>query len=103
MASATQTRVQEVIAEFEAYMHQFGGCYSDWYVGITADPRQRLFGDHKVKELGDAWIYRDSHNDTNARVVEIYFHRKGCDGGGGGGDYQSRYAYAYKKAYQTEP
>ncbi|MEK7616663.1 MAG: hypothetical protein AAB414_01265 [Patescibacteria group bacterium] len=39
---------QVIIAEIKAYMAQGGGSYSDWYVGIAADPRQRLFNDHSV-------------------------------------------------------
>ncbi|MBU0721852.1 hypothetical protein KKA93_00075 [Patescibacteria group bacterium] len=32
-----------IIAEIKAFMAKWGGNYSDWYVGIASDPRQRLF------------------------------------------------------------
>lgn len=100
MAVATTT-AQQVVNEIEEYMGRFGGYYRDWYVGITTDPRQRLFVDHCVRENGDAWVYRDCGTDTAARAVEDYFHCKGCDGGSGGGDRSTRFAYAYRKAQHT--
>jgi len=103
MVNITETKVQQVIAEIEKYMRQFSGYYSDWYVGITEDPRKRLFEDHQVKEKGDLWIYQDCGSESNAREVEEYFLKKGCDGGTGGGDYKTTYAYAYKKNPHTNP
>ncbi len=95
--------VFQVISKIEQYMAIKGGHYADWYVGIAADPRQRLFSDHNVREIGDWWIYEDCGNDTAARQVEDYFLNKGCDGGPGGGDHATRYAYAYRKAAHTNP
>ena len=95
MSTATSAE-QKAIAEIDAYIRQHGGVYSAWYVGIAADPRKRLFVDHNVNEQGDLWIYRGCGTETAARRVERYFLAKGCKGGQGGGDRDSRYAYAYK-------
>ncbi|GIW62200.1 MAG: hypothetical protein KatS3mg090_0026 [Patescibacteria group bacterium] len=45
---------QEIISEIKSHMAQCGGSYSDWYVGIATDPRERLFIDHNVDEKNGA-------------------------------------------------
>lgn len=107
------TTAQQVVNEIEEYMRPFGGYYSDWYVGVASDPRQRLFVDHRVREKDtivngvrqpcDAWIFRECKDDAAARSVEDYFLGKGCDGGPGGGDRSTRHVYAYRKARHTNP
>jgi hypothetical protein len=94
----------QIIAEIDAYIRKGGGAYRSWYVGIASDPRERLFSDHGVKEKSDYWIYREATSATVARAVEEYFLKvKGTDGGPGGGDSGTRFVYAYKKAYHTNP
>jgi hypothetical protein len=70
--------------------------YSSWYVGIAKDARERLFNDHNVSQTNGFWIYRECENDTISREIELYFLNVGCKGGDGGGDYRSKYVYAYK-------
>lgn len=83
-------------------MTKYGGLYRDWYVGITSNPRQRLFNDHRVDE-GYGWIYAPADSNQIARFVEGYFLNLGCDGGSGGGDNSSTTVYAYKKTSYTNP
>jgi len=97
----TTTEANETVANLDNYIRRNGNVYSSWYVGIAADPRGRLFGDHKVRENGDAWIYEGCESDTAARQVEQRFLAAGCQGGSGGGDVRSRYVYAYKIATHT--
>lgn len=100
---AVSTVVNQVIQDLDKYMGQVRSYYRDWYVGIASDPRQRLFVDHCVQEKGNYWIFRDCGSDGAARAVEEFFLRKGCDGGSGGGDRTTRYAYAYHKERNTNP
>lgn len=86
----------QAIAEIDAYIRKNGGVYSAWYCGIASDPRKRLFTEHKVDEKNGARIYCDCGTDTVARRVEDHFVKKGCKGGGGGGDWSTRYVYTYK-------
>lgn len=95
--------VARIIQEIENYIHKYGGGYSRWYVGIASDSRDRLFNDHNVDESNDAWIIRDCGSEAAARKYEKYFLDRGCDGGTGGGDSATRYAYAYKKNAHTRP
>ena len=92
----------EAVNDLDAYIAKGGGRYSAWYCGIAADPKERLFDDHNVDRENGPWIRRDCGTDTVARQVEGYFHKKGCDGGSGGGDRNTKYVYAYKITSSTE-
>lgn len=97
----TLTMTKET-AEILQYIQDWGGGYSAWYVGIASKPKQRLFNDHNVPEKGSAgWIFRTCNSSQEAREVEQYFLSLGCDGGDGGGDYDTKSVYAYKKTSQT--
>ena len=41
---------QEIIKDIEGYIAKRVGDIDDWYVGIAANPRERLFDDHSVDE-----------------------------------------------------
>ncbi len=90
-----------IISDIKSHVANNGSGYSQWYVGITTDPKQRLFTDHAVKEKGDTWIYRKCASSDVARAVEKYFLAQGMKGGSGGGDDNSDYVYAYKTAGHT--
>jgi len=95
---------EKIKADIKAYMSKRGGAYREWYVGITSDPDQRLFTDHRVNRKGDAWIYKEADSTSVARSVESYFvNICGTDGGTGGGGSDAKFVYAYKKATHTEP
>lgn len=97
MASDKQTTISDI----KSYVANNGGYYSEWYIGIAADPRQRLFDDHAVNEKGSAWIYRGCVNSAVAREAEDYFFGLGMKGGPGGGDYSSKSVYAYRITSST--
>jgi len=94
----------EIKRDIEAHIAKGGGGYRAWYVGVSKDPRDRLFNGHGVHEQGDWWIYRQAYSSAAARRVEAYFvQQRGTDGGSGGGDEDADYVYAYKKAAHTRP
>lgn len=87
----------EIIKEIEAHLVNNGvKLYSECYVGIAENVRDRLFSDHKVIEKGDVWIYEPADSDDVARDTENYFLDKGMKGGTGGGSEKSTYVYSYK-------
>lgn len=98
---STTISLQQVVKDIDDYIRNNGGKYSEWYCGIAADPRDRLFTGHSVEEKKGPWIFRDCGSDDDARKVEAYFHAKGCQGGGSGGDENTRFVYAYKITAQT--
>jgi hypothetical protein len=93
--------IAQTIRDLLAHIKSRGGRYSDWYCGIAAEPRHRLFVDHQVSEENGHWMYRSCATDDDAREVEAYFHELGCKGAGGGGDRHTRYVHAYRITSDT--
>ncbi|MBN2026593.1 MAG: hypothetical protein JW854_07545 [Actinobacteria bacterium] len=95
---------EEIKKDIRDYIQIRGGPYPSWYVGISSNPRMRLFEEHSVREEGNPWIYRTAFDSTIARRIEAYFiDNLGTDGGPGGGDEASTAVYAYKKQPHTNP
>lgn len=91
-----------IIDEIMKHMSVSGHQYSNWYVGITSDPRKRLFEEHNVSETLSRWIYRKAQSNIDARDIEKYFvETLKTDGGSGGGDNLSSFVYAYLKTPYT--
>lgn len=96
MSTSSTLSVVALVAEIDSYIRQCGGPYSAWYCGIACEPRNRMFSDHCVHELLDAWIFRSAGSEQAARRVEMQFLAKGCKGGGSGGDCNTRFVYVYR-------
>lgn len=93
---------QQVASAIDEHIKTRHPHYADWYVGIAANPENRLFVDHNVDKENGYWIYKSAVTSTAARNVERFFiEALGTDGGGGGGDHTTRYVYAYKKTPST--
>lgn len=91
----SQAASSTIIAEIDAHMQKSGIPNSGWYVGITSDIEERLFGYHRVPKQNHWFIYHHAINNTEARAIEAAYHRAGCKGAGGGGDHTATYIYAY--------
>lgn len=100
MSTVTSTEAKAKAA-IDAYIQKHGGKYSDWYAGIAKDPDERLFTDHKVDKVNGLWVHYNCETDTTSRRVEKHFLDEGCQGGTGGGDHETIYAYAYKVTSST--
>lgn len=96
-----QVTVQSIIGEINAHMKQSGLANHNWYVGITSDVNERLFGSHNVPRKNHWYIYRRANSDTEARNIESAYHKAGCKGSGGGGDHTAVFVYAYVITPQT--
>lgn len=82
----------------QAFIDRNGGEYSGWYVGISADARERL-EDHNVKK---GYHFNTASTEEVAREVEKHFLDLGCDGGPGGGK-NPKQVYVYKITADTDP
>lgn len=92
-----------IVVDIKNYIAQGGGNYTDWYAGIAANPRDRLFNGHGVDEKHNLWIFRDALTSQAAREVEEYFiYILGAAGDTGGGDNNSKFVYAYKITQNTK-
>ena len=95
---------EKIIKDIKAHIKKRGGKYSSWYVGISEDPKNRLFNGHNVDKDKDVWIYQTASSSEIAREIELYFvDDLGTDGGPGGGDDDAKAVYAYKKKEHTDP
>ncbi|MYA37111.1 MAG: hypothetical protein F4193_06940 [Candidatus Dadabacteria bacterium] len=90
-----------IIEEIQRYITNRGGDLREWYVGIAANPRERLFDDHSVNKQNGTWIFRTAESSTVAREIEQYFLERGARGGSGGGSINSMSVYAYRVTAQT--
>jgi len=97
------TEELKIIQEIKDYIRKYGGSFPSWYIGITEDPKGRLFNEHNVSEKNGNWIYQPTSSSATARNIEQHFLGLGMDGGSGGGDYLSKAVYSYKKTSSTNP
>ena len=102
MAKTKKKKRKEIIKDIKGRMAKCGGDIDDWYVGIAAKPKKRLFDDHSVDKDSGAWIWRRASSDRVARKIEKYFLDQGAQGGTGGGDEDTTAVYAYKITSNTQ-
>lgn len=70
--------------------------YKDFYIGITDNIEERLFGFHRVPRQNYWFIWRPADSVEIARKIEKYYLDKGMDGDSGGGDGDTYYVYCYE-------
>lgn len=97
MKNTRMAKTRQVVKqEIKDFIDKQGKNYSDWYVGIAADPKDRLFNGHGVDKENGTWIHRECMSCDGAREVEDYFlNTIGTNGGPGGGDDDTCHVYAY--------
>lgn len=78
--------------------------YQDYYIGITNDIVERLFGYHQVDKDNDWWIHCKADTEEISREVEKFYLEKGMDGGTGGGTPNDPplYVYCYEIGEHTK-
>ena len=92
-----------IIREIKSYMDARGAPYSGWYVGISANPWERLLLGHGLR-IDNPCRFWDCGSDRIARLVERQIlNELGTDGGTGGGDSEPAFVYAYLKGPHTNP
>ena len=88
---------QEIVDAFIKFIHNFGDAYYQWYVGIAADPEQKLFNDHFVNRKNDAWKYENAGSVKNALTIEKYLVEKfGAQADEDSAELNTTYVYAYR-------
>jgi hypothetical protein len=92
-----------IVMEILEFIQREGGHARMWYVGVTDDPRRRLFDEHQTHYQDDAWVYRMAASENDASRVEEYFLAYGLDGGRGRRRPDTSTVYAYRKSVRTEP
>ena len=101
MTITEKQTIQSIINDINEHMKKSGITNANWYVGVTSDLNERLFGYHNVPRKNHWYIHRCAENDTDARNIEVAYHKVGCKGSGGGGDRSAVFVYAYVITQQT--
>ena len=86
-----------IIMEILEFIYREGGDPETWHIGVTKDPRQRLFDEHQVHYQNDAWIYRVATSEGEALQVQAYFSEFGLAEGEEEWQPGSCAVYAYRK------
>ena len=95
--------LNEMIQRIDGSIKSWGGDYGACYVGITDNPKQRLYEQHRVETKDPRTVCVDAGNVFRAREIEDYFLKLGTAGGGGGGTTESIFVCAYYMTESTEP
>ncbi len=97
--------VQEIKFEFLAKIKEHGGAFSDWFVGIAADPRQTLQDRHGIDHEKDVWTYKQALTFQACRTVQRFFQEKLKTDGEAllSGDADTDCVYLFKKSERTAP
>lgn len=93
----------EIIDDIEHHIAKGGGVFREWYIGMSASPKKSLFGTHKLKEKGDAWIARRAATEMQAGEVVEYFITSRGTRGSAATNVGNVYVYAYKMKPHTKP
>ena len=76
--------------------------YSDYYIGITDNINECLFGFHQVPQRGYWYIYMPADTNEIAREVATYFLDLGMQGRELEGDSKSVMVYCYEISPKTK-
>lgn len=93
---------EEIKQKISSHMRKYGGSYLDWYVGITSDPENRLFNDHRVNKSKNSWVFIQTDEETAKNVGEYFVNYIGTDGKSNGAEHPN-HVYIYKKTWRTKP
>ncbi len=94
----------QISNDIKSFIDKNGDGYSNWYVGISDNAKERLFKDHGVAERTGPWIFRIATSAESARKIKAFFvDQLGTQGEKGGGDDASVMVYAYRTRQETRP
>jgi PAS domain S-box-containing protein len=99
MAKSSEIILMDVLE----FIQKEGGHPQTWCVGVTNDPRRRLFDEHQVHYQNDAWIYRTAASESEALHIQAFFLEFGLNEVKGYRRSGHRMVYAYRKSISTNP
>ncbi|MBD5367036.1 MAG: hypothetical protein HDR82_08565 [Bacteroides sp.] len=86
----------EIVKRIDEHLGKSGKrYYSEFYIGISNNARERLFEQHHVDMNNSWWIYDTAQSTEVARDVEKHYLELGMRGGTGGGKENSNMVYCY--------
>jgi hypothetical protein len=89
---------KQITSRIKAHVKKRGGTYGAWSVGISKEPRAKLFTQHGVRKAVDFWILMHAESAKVAQEVKAYFVDKlGMVEGKGKTDAADDFVYAFRK------
>ncbi|MCI0497158.1 MAG: hypothetical protein L0Z54_02555 [Thermoplasmata archaeon] len=82
------------------YIGHHGGEWSEWYVGMSDDPRRALFVEHNVNRRKGEYRHFTALDPALARKIKSYYMRKGMSNGVQAPD-DCRVLYFYRMTEDT--
>ena len=92
---------KQITYEIDVFIDKYEFASSEWYVGIAADPEDRLFNHHQVDREKSTWIYKLADSPETANQVKRAYIKEGLDGDRNDGDDNNAYVYTFVKLLGT--
>ena len=94
----------QAIAAIDGYVRKCGQDYSQWCIGIAADPVERMLKVHHVAEEGDGcgWISYLCASPDQARETRNHFIAQGMKPASGGTDATAAAVFVFKITASTK-
>ena len=61
--------VQQIKFELISYVKEFGGDFTQWFVGSAEDASKALFQNHEVDPVRDVWLWKPALTPAAAALV----------------------------------
>jgi len=88
----------DIVSDLTLFFHKGGGTHNDWFVGIAADPQERLFAQHNLGSCDEstcrvllAESFAAAECAKKSLLAKPFDHASNKDDG------ESLYVYLYKK------
>jgi hypothetical protein len=91
----------KIVEEVREYLELCEPDPAAWYVGISAEPKERLFGFHRVRESFDNWLFRTASAPLVAREVRLHLMGLGMTSQRGSIEPGARTVYLYRRTSHT--
>ena len=97
--------VQQIKFEILAYIKEFDPDFSNWYIGISSNPKVVMREAHGVDEAHDAWFCKQAVSFRACETIRSYFTEKlKVDGTRIAGTAEDgNWVYLFRKSSRTRP
>jgi hypothetical protein len=93
----------QIISDVQKYVNHCGGQYPSWFLGVTDNPKDKLFNEHCVDMKKDHWLFAFAMNPDSAKQILARFKELGAEVNDNALSPRARAVYAFKKSWRTNP
>lgn len=59
-------QIDQIYKNFEVFVKSNDCCQAEWFVGITSNPKRKIFEEHKVSELDGVFMFNNTKSPSEA-------------------------------------